>query len=67
MTRVSGCAHPVDDAVQVPVFGVWVSSGDVATDHAAVFLMGSVVGAVEHGLVRDSMQSQSSVSPRESP
>jgi hypothetical protein len=43
---VSGCACPLDDPAQPFVVGVVVAPDEVA-DHAALFLMGGVIGAVE--------------------
>ena len=43
----SGNVCPVDDGAQALVVGVAVSPDDVAADHAALFLVGGVVGAVE--------------------
>jgi hypothetical protein len=43
---VSGCVCPLDDPAQPFVVGVVVAPDEVA-DHAALFLMGGVIGAVE--------------------
>jgi hypothetical protein len=51
-TRWSGDIRPVDDAAEFAVLGVSVPPGDVAADHAALFLVGVVVGAVEGEVAR---------------
>jgi hypothetical protein len=42
-----GYVGPVDDAAEAFVVGVVVAPDDVAADHAGLFLVGGVVGAVE--------------------
>src|SRR5215469_10993587 len=46
-SAVSGHVCPVDDAAEPLVVGVVVTPDDVAADHAGLFLVGGVVGAVE--------------------
>jgi hypothetical protein len=49
---VSGCAGALDNAAQAGVGGVAVAPGDVAADHAALFPVGGVIGAVEGELAQ---------------
>ena len=46
-SAVSGNVCPGDDAAESFVVGVVVAPDDVAADHAALLLVGGVVGAVE--------------------
>jgi hypothetical protein len=43
----SGDVDPSDDGAQANIGGVLVPSDDVAADHAALFLVAGVVGAVQ--------------------
>jgi hypothetical protein len=46
-SAASGYVGPVDDAAESFVVGVVVAPDDVPADHAALFLVASVVGAVQ--------------------
>ncbi|TWV31240.1 hypothetical protein FRZ03_35365 [Streptomyces misionensis] len=45
--RGSGGVHPVDEGSEALVGGVLVPPDDAAAEHAALFLVGGVVGSVE--------------------
>jgi hypothetical protein len=46
-SAASGYVCPVDDAAESLVVGVVVAPDDVPADHAGLFLVAGVVGAVE--------------------
>jgi hypothetical protein len=47
VSAASGNVRPVHDLAQTLVLGVLVPPDDVAADHAALFLVAGVVGAIE--------------------
>src|SRR6202030_4356500 len=64
---VSGCGCPFDDGTQAGVGGVSVPPGDAAADHAVLFAVGGVIGAVEGELAQRGELAFEAVHPREVP
>ena len=63
-SAASGNVCPVDDAAEPFVVGVVVALDDVPADHAALFLVGGVVGAVEREVAQRGELGLDPVQPR---
>ena len=63
-SAASGNVCPVDDPAEAGIAGVAVSPGDVAADHAVLFAVGGVVGAVECELAQRGELTLQAVHPR---